>query len=388
MYRTFRKSGFTLVELLVVIAIIGILVGLLLPAVQAAREAARRMQCQNNLKQISLAAHNYESANRKFPYRMGGTGRWVGGDGNAERLSGFVTILPYIEGGNMWNQIAAGDPANNVPPQGPEAWGGWGPWNISPSFMKCPSDPEAQNGLRSNTYRMCGGGNGRSMGWSNWGGNSINQTGDNSGLFGHGYAGYLDQNGNSAGWRQGSGHKAHGSISDGTSNTLMYSERLVANTPFVNNAVTVSPTDRWNFRTTQAEMPGIQNAPLLCLTAAQGLYINVNTVSRIQGNGGKAWQDGHPNYVAFNCILGPNKPSCITGDLAWGDAAPAIIPPTSNHSGGVNAAMCDGSVQFFSDGIDTGNLLVGAQANTGASAYGVWGSLGTISGAEATQWQP
>src|SRR5688572_20348975 len=98
-----RSQGFTLVELLVVIAIIGILVGLLLPAVQAAREAARRMQCSNNLKQLGLASHNYESAYKKFHYRQGGT--TAGTLNNQSRKSGFIALLPFIEGGNQFSRI-------------------------------------------------------------------------------------------------------------------------------------------------------------------------------------------------------------------------------------------------------------------------------------------
>jgi prepilin-type N-terminal cleavage/methylation domain-containing protein len=104
------RSGFTLVELLVVIAIIGILVGLLLPAVQAAREAARRMQCSNNVKNLVLAILNYEDSNKKFPHGHHHRGNW---DGNATNNSGGsafswgYAILPYLEQGNLYNQFDA-----------------------------------------------------------------------------------------------------------------------------------------------------------------------------------------------------------------------------------------------------------------------------------------
>ncbi|MCA9135039.1 MAG: DUF1559 domain-containing protein, partial [Planctomycetales bacterium] len=95
------KKGFTLVELLVVIAIIGVLVGLLLPAVQAAREAARRMQCSNNLKQMGLALHNYESAYRTFPPSSISVG-WCCSSPSAATWG--LYILPYLEQGNLANQ--------------------------------------------------------------------------------------------------------------------------------------------------------------------------------------------------------------------------------------------------------------------------------------------
>lgn len=113
------KTGFTLVELLVVIAIIGILVGLLLPAVQAAREAARRMSCSNNLKQMGLAMHNYESAFKKLPSAMmGASSTPAGRDPSGEQDDGYswaVAILPYLEQSGLYNQLDATTKAAGIP---------------------------------------------------------------------------------------------------------------------------------------------------------------------------------------------------------------------------------------------------------------------------------
>ncbi len=115
-----RRAGFTLVELLVVIAIIGILVGLLLPAVQAAREAARRMQCSNSLKQLGLSLHTYEATFKRFPARKQGTGCGIAfttaarNHQNGCRLSAFAALLPYLEQTPMFTAIQAGDPAGTV----------------------------------------------------------------------------------------------------------------------------------------------------------------------------------------------------------------------------------------------------------------------------------
>ncbi len=96
--KRFARNGFTLVELLVVIAIIGILVALLLPAVQSAREAARRSQCQNNLKQIGMAIQNYQSTNGRLPPQYG----WSGNGDSGSWGTVFFHLLPYLEENNLY----------------------------------------------------------------------------------------------------------------------------------------------------------------------------------------------------------------------------------------------------------------------------------------------
>ncbi|EMI58172.1 DUF1559 family PulG-like putative transporter, partial [Rhodopirellula sallentina] len=167
-----EPGGFTLVELLVVIAIIGVLVGLLLPAVQAAREAARRMSCSNNFKQIGLAIHNYHSAYRQLPTHGSGTMPLLLPPGNVangpsqvwrsttiasrESLSMLVGILPFIEQQATWEKIsnpssertdgnlsaAIGTVANPWNPMGPTPQDiNYVPWATEIVAFRCPSDP-------------------------------------------------------------------------------------------------------------------------------------------------------------------------------------------------------------------------------------------------------
>ncbi len=161
--RSFKSSataGFTLVELLVVIAIIGVMVGLLLPAVQSAREAARRMDCSNRMKQLGLAMHNYHAAYNLLPQHQGGTGGLlsatifdpvVGTNGKA--LSVLVGILPFMEQQSMWEQISNPlvDPISGqaFAPMGPSPYKRlashvitrYEPWITELPALRCPSDP-------------------------------------------------------------------------------------------------------------------------------------------------------------------------------------------------------------------------------------------------------
>ncbi len=352
-------SGFTLVELLVVIAIIGILVGLLLPAVQAAREAARRMQCSNNLKQMGLALHNYASTYKYFPARKGGT-FWNGSQnesGNRYRLSGHVALLPYIEQTAMYNNIQAGEPTAAIPvaPGGKAAWVGWAPWNISPSYLKCPSDPGPLTTNRDNSY-------GFSTGDSVY---NVQGGGNVRGIFATRV------------------YRSFGSISDGTSNTIAMSEFLCSR-PNPNGAQPGVAAAAKRFRHNQGMVlvPGLAQSPALCLAATDGQYFVAGRT--YWGRRGINWTDGQPTYNGISTIIAPNGPMCVDRGT-WGDQNDVVLPPASAHTGGVNVNLADGSVRFIGNSIDTGNLTVGAATGRdtqGLSPYGVWGALGSMSGGE------
>lgn len=355
-----RRHAFTLVELLVVIAIIGILIALLLPAVQAAREAARRMQCSNNLKQLGLALHNYHDSMKMFPaLKQGTSGPWTGnypGDNNSGRLSGFVMLLPYIEQQPMYDQIKRGDPSSGINPWGPYAWTGWGPWNDSPDTLLCPSDSGADRTGKSNSYAFSVGDQIQSV-----------RDGKTRGMFASGTNGH---------WY------GISDMTDGTSNTIAMAERLSGHFTSAGgqNGRTVGATELEHVYG-PAWQSGIIETPQLCYGVSDGKYFVDG--SQVAPRFGTNWTDGQVMNVAFNTVLPPNAPSCTEGGT-WGDHHHIIQPPASRHPSGVNVVMGDGSVHFVSDSIDTGDLAAEVNPNHGGrSPYGVWGALGSKSGGDA-----
>ena len=338
-----RHRGFTLIELLVVIAVISLLIALLLPAVQQAREAARRLQCKNNLKQLGLALHNYHDTHGVLPPMRGGPDGlrwghvvwWRGGD-----FSGRVQLLPYLDQSAMYNQI---NWTEAIPPFIRD----FEPWTAKQqlSVFLCPTDvydPQG-NDLGFCNYPFSVGTTIRDNFWKN-------PTGTN-GVFG---------------WR--SYHRLT-NIKDGTSNTIAMAERAIG---------------RWGSRELIGRaarlVTDVSRNPRACLATQNGDQYADNVVLSTTVLGG-VWAMGHPCWSAVTTVLPPNSASCYDNTLGGfhGDNDASwdygIFSASSRHSGGINVVMADGSVRFISDSIDTGNIRP-------PNDYGVWGALGTRSGGE------
>jgi prepilin-type N-terminal cleavage/methylation domain-containing protein len=357
------QRGFTLVELLVVIAIIGVLVALLLPAVQSAREAARRTSCNNKLKQSALALLNYESAFKTLPSRQMGSGTL--NDVNTRPthcliLSGWTALLPFTEQQALYEQIYS----IQIQPFADNVW-----TLVQPVHLQCPSDngkadPNPGRVVRGYcSYAFCSGDDpSGSQAFpderTNFALASLMAPIKNRGVFGrHSYTRIAE-------------------ISDGTSNTVALGERSRPNKIFDRGAVAVDATAN----------PSAY-VPLSCRALYSGSsYIPSATMFTTDNAPGYRWAAGNAYFAALTTILPPNSASCVFG--ASGSISAHLFQgvwsASSEHPGGVQVAMSDGSTRFINNNIDCGNLAaIAPAADSGAgSPYGVWGALGTKNGGD------
>lgn len=342
------RGAFTLVELLVVIAIIGILIALLLPAVQAAREAARRSQCTNNLKQLALAQHNYHDTYKTFPA--------LGSRGIGQDVGWFyawtIATLPYIEQSGLYDGMMS-----EARPSGPGLPTPWSTasnafnnsyWKVDLSAFRCPSEgsqpPDRGESPSLLNYRVCTG--------DDYHQNHFvpSQGRDNRGIY------QMER------WI------GMASINDGTSNTVMLGESVAGGGPADLKGGVAVNQQAWN--------------PAACSARYDPTtkQLTGNVRANFRPPGGRAW-DGRPYFVGFATMVPPNGPSCHWGGVDGNEHMGTL---SSFHPGGGNVAMADGSVHFISETIDAGNQAVDDIDNPGGrpSPWGVWGALGSRAGGE------
>lgn len=373
-----RRFGFAFIELLTVVALAFLTLSLLTPAVLQSRDAGRREQCADNLKRLALAVQSYHDANGAHP---------IGQDGNDLDYGFRVALLPYL-GESATYDLATRYRADGV------RFGETGADLREKrfDFYACAADPAAQtilNGCAPSSYVACYGDycpkvepwNAETYAEAARFGADRNVVARNSRLFRNGSRGAI----------QPKIWSGVADVIDGTSNTALFSETLVAvpNARTFRNGLAVERADVFAAGPGRdsCERPGF--APRACLNLAakdgSGDFVDGVVVDRARGG---RWGDGRLPFAAFSTILPPNSPNCALGQVGDDGANLQLLSATSAHSGGVNVAFVDGAVRFVSDEIDCGPLTSASSSAgprcvaSGKSSFGVWGALGSRFGGE------
>jgi prepilin-type N-terminal cleavage/methylation domain-containing protein len=329
-----KSTGFTLIELLVVIAIIAVLIALLLPAVQQARESARRTQCKNNLKQLGVAMHNYHDTFAVFPRgTIGPAIEGAGGDG-WRTYGAHAMLLPYIDQAALYSQVSQAINENRrAVGDGTASAGDNAPYFFDRRRINaflCPSDSPPTNVQAYNNYAGNGGSN------KLWGGG----LGDENGMINRRVPTRIAD------------------VIDGTSNVILMSEIVTATSPPLGaiasqkNLATVregagfgggnaAPDSIWPGGITQANVDAWGAAGLAATT------YNGNAV-------GERWYRGQPGRTMFSTLLGPNSkyPNITFHCGGCNYDGRGLHGARSMHTGGVHILLCDGAVKFAGESID------------------------------------
>lgn len=371
-----ERPGFTLVELLVVVGIIGVMVALLLPAVQSAREAARRTMCSNKLKQIGLALHNYHAAFKTFPAGRFAPDRLVRGVPFQSRYTNYFStlptnwygirsvhtaILPYIEQGAIanlvqWDKTASPRMINST--TGEPMHPNYRAFSKGISLYICPSDTNSFKRPTENNYRYNFGGSTPYAGANEWADNNCLRGCNDPLVKGNGAFTYGQFLGSDA-------------FLDGLSNTIGFSERTKGSGQLLSELPTKSDMVTMPRRTVRGPI----NINLIfndCLNYEP-------TASRFNFTGpglwlpGDAWSNGWSiaayTSTMYNHVAPPNWRGQDCGAASAFPDTPgeaAIVSARSMHNGGVHCMTMDGAVRFITDAID----------------LDLWRALGTRNGSE------
>ncbi|MFG0253551.1 MAG: DUF1559 domain-containing protein, partial [Rhodopirellula sp. JB053] len=361
------------------------------PAVHAAREAARRMSCSNNFKQLGLALHNYHAAYNQLPANGTGTDAGINGNGqrkssdatNGGNLSAFSGLLPFFEAQSLWEQLSNPHmPESGESPIGITAAGTWqafgpapyidldsyDPWQTAIPSLRCPSDPgQSVIGVGQTNYSFCFG-------------DAILRIG-----YEPTYT-YADRAAFRGVFQRQRGRKFR-DILDGLSNTIAMGE---VGTDLGDRSVVGSVVDR-NYFPNNANMGSDLSicTDLIDPTRPQFFSPDPNpTLMATDTSRGGRWFNSHLMITSFNTVLPPNSPTCaMRWGLAWQSG---VFSAGSRHQGGAHVLMADGSVQFITDSIDAGDRNADSISknynNEGReSPYGVWGALGSIGAKETVE---
>lgn len=406
-----RRSGVTMIELITVMAVIGTVVSLALSGVQNAREAARRVQCGSQVRQIGLAAHHYHDTFKQLPVHGNGTGMdlqtvclqsYSARTSQLER-SVFVALLPFLEQQALWEQInhpLNTDADGNRPPANPALLGGpfpaggpapsagrydYGPWSTELAVLRCPSDPgSGVPAVGRTNYAACIGDNAM-FSWFGMANFTKGHTEPPPPWVVEGVRRY------SRGAFVVRDRTTFAGLQDGLSQTVLFSEII---TDLGDN----------DFRSTASFGQGQSNdnapGPSTCRQSGQlSLLVPGRWAGPMPDSIGPApdpwpalygrtarrgflWASHASLFTSFVTTLPPNSELCLAKFNEWTEGN---FSASSQHPGGVHVATADGAVAFISDSIDSGDSnFPSGQIKAGQeSPYGLWGALGTRGSQEA-----